>query len=111
MDSEAPPSHIDSFITRWAISGGAERANYQIFLAELCDVLEVPRPDPTVGDAITSENWQNAYVFEQAVRFDNRDGTHSTPHAVPLHDVRRETRNSLRNQDMHCSLCRFSVPR
>ena len=69
MDSEA----IDQFISRWANSGGAERANYQLFLVELCDVLEVPRPEPT-----TQDDSQNAYVFERAVRFDNRDGTHST---------------------------------
>jgi hypothetical protein len=64
---------IQAFITRWANSGGAERANYQLFLAELCDVVEVPRPDPTVED-----DSQNAYVFERNVRFDNLDGTHST---------------------------------
>src|SRR5690606_35903264 len=50
-----------------------ERANYQLFLTELCDLLEVPRPDVT-----TTDDTQNAYVFERAVRFDNRDGTHST---------------------------------
>jgi len=69
MDSD----HIQAFITRWAKSGGAERANYQLFLSELCDVLQVPRPDPTVED-----DSQNAYVFERNVRFDNLDGTHST---------------------------------
>ena len=69
MDSD----HIQAFITRWAKSGGAERANYQLFLSELCDVLEVPRPNPTVED-----DSQNAYVFERNVRFDNLDGTHST---------------------------------
>lgn len=61
-----------AFIDRWTKSGGAERANYQLFLAELGDVLEVPRPDPAVED-----DSQNAYVFERSVRFDNRDGTHS----------------------------------
>lgn len=30
---------VDSFIDRWGASSGAERANYQLFLAELCDVL------------------------------------------------------------------------
>jgi len=29
--------YIISFIERWASSGVAERANYQIFLTELCD--------------------------------------------------------------------------
>jgi hypothetical protein len=27
------------FIARWRSSGAAERANYQLFLSELCDVL------------------------------------------------------------------------
>ena len=61
------------FIDRWKKSGGAERANYQLFLAELCDVLDVPRPEPTVDD-----DSLNAYVFEKNVIFDNLDGTSST---------------------------------
>ena len=44
------PEQIASFITRWEKSGGAERANYQMFLSELCDIIEVPRPDPTTVD-------------------------------------------------------------
>jgi hypothetical protein len=36
----ATPEQIDSFITRWENSGAAERANYQMFLSELCDILE-----------------------------------------------------------------------
>ncbi|TVS20879.1 MAG: class I SAM-dependent DNA methyltransferase, partial [Planctomycetaceae bacterium] len=64
---------VEEFIERWARSGGAERANYQLFLAELCQVLDVPRPEPTVED-----DSQNAYVFERNVQFDNLDGTYST---------------------------------
>ena len=41
---------IQEFIKRWSDSGGAERANYQLFLSELCDVLQVARPAPTVED-------------------------------------------------------------
>jgi hypothetical protein len=68
-------SHSDTinFIERWASSGAAERANYQIFLAELCDVLEVPRPEPTKPDED-----ENTYVFEKAVTFHHGDGTSST---------------------------------
>ncbi|MBW4664941.1 MAG: hypothetical protein KME01_12205 [Chroococcus sp. CMT-3BRIN-NPC107] len=36
---------IELFITRWQTSGGNERANYQMFFAELCDALGVARPD------------------------------------------------------------------
>jgi len=53
---------VQSFITRWQASGATKRANYQLFLSELCDVLDVPRPDPT-----TPNEADNAYVFEKAV--------------------------------------------
>jgi hypothetical protein len=53
---------LHTFIARWHASGAAERANYQLFLAELCAVLEVPAPDPS--SPIEADN---AYVFEKAV--------------------------------------------
>ena len=68
-----PPSDIVSFIARWAGSGAAERANYQLFLSELCDVIGVPRPDPTRPD-----DADNAYVFERSVTFHHPDGATST---------------------------------
>ncbi len=55
-------ANIDQFIARWQASGAAERANYQLFLSELCDVLDVPRPDPS-----TPDDAANAYVFEKCV--------------------------------------------
>jgi hypothetical protein len=62
--ASACPPLVESFIARWtAREGGAERANYQMFLSELCDILEVPRPDPA-----GSERELNDYVFERAVR-------------------------------------------
>jgi hypothetical protein len=64
---------ITSFIERWASSAAAERANYQIFLTELCDVLNVPRPEPTKNNED-----ENAYVFEKAVIFQHGDGSTST---------------------------------
>ena len=55
---------VDAFITRWsAARGGAERANYQMFLTELCEALGLPRPDPASDDTRT-----NDYVFERVVR-------------------------------------------
>jgi hypothetical protein len=59
-----------NFISRWESSGAAERANYQLFLSELCDFLDVPRPNPTVPD-----DAHNQYVFERNVHFSNVDGT------------------------------------
>ena len=66
-------SDIASFIVRWSGSGAAERANYQLFLSELCDVLGVPRPDPSRPD-----DSENAYVFERAVTFHHPDGSTSS---------------------------------
>ena len=35
-------SQVDAFIARWtAREGGAERANYALFLVELCDLIGV----------------------------------------------------------------------
>jgi len=65
-------SRIGNFITRWQASGAAERANYVSFLNELCDLLEVPRPDVT-----TTDDERDAYVFERGVTFHNPDGTTS----------------------------------
>lgn len=60
----------NSFIARWTgREGGAERANYQMFLAELCDVLCVARPDVAGASAA-----RNDYAFERAVRPRETDG-------------------------------------
>ncbi len=40
---------VADFIARWSASGASERANKDLFFAELCDVLEVPRPEPATG--------------------------------------------------------------
>ncbi|MEI8319236.1 MAG: DNA methyltransferase [Planctomycetia bacterium] len=60
---------VEAFIARWSPSSGAERANYQLFLAELCDLLGVPRPDPSVADDAA-----NTYVFDKTVAFRSADG-------------------------------------
>jgi hypothetical protein len=64
---------IQDFLGRWENSGAAERANYQLFLSELCNLLGVAPPDPTQAD-----DRQNAYVFERNVVFQYPDGTSST---------------------------------
>lgn len=63
---------LEGFIAKWAASGAAERANKDSFLKELCDVLEVPHPDPTTGDANGDK-----YVFERDARFTHEGGTTS----------------------------------
>ncbi|MCW5720006.1 MAG: class I SAM-dependent DNA methyltransferase [Devosia sp.] len=59
------------FIKRWAdLDGGQERANYSLFLAELCDVIGVQRPDPA-----RAAHEFNDYVFERRVERRRPDGT------------------------------------
>lgn len=78
-----PKSHIESgkkennslsaveFIQRWSnLDGGQERANYSLFLSELCDLIDVRRPDP----ALAAHEY-NDYVFERRVERKRPDGT------------------------------------
>jgi hypothetical protein len=66
--------NADDFIQRWTgREGGAERANYAMFLSELCDVIGVARPEPA-GQG----RERNDYVFERAVRRRASDETASS---------------------------------
>jgi hypothetical protein len=51
---------------------GSERANYQLFITELCSLLALPAPEPARDDTR-----DNAYVFERRVSFTHGDGSHS----------------------------------
>ncbi|SOC04757.1 class I SAM-dependent DNA methyltransferase [Rhodobacter maris] len=55
---------IEDFIERWKHSGGSERANFQTFANELCEVLGLPRPAPA-----TEATQANSYCFEHPVTF------------------------------------------
>ena len=66
------PEQVARFIEHWAPSGGAERANFPSFAHNLCDVLAVLHPEPTLPDVS-----ENAYVFERDVTFQNQDGSTS----------------------------------
>ncbi len=71
---------IEAFIVRWSDGeGGAERANYQLFLSELCDTLGVERPRPAGATAAA-----NDYVFERAVRPRESEGR-SAPRRIDLY--------------------------
>ena len=61
-----------AFITRWQAASGSERANYQLFVTELCELLGAPKPDPA-----SIESRDNAYVFERRVQFAHGDGSAS----------------------------------
>lgn len=70
----------EAFIARWTSrEGGAERANYQMFLTEFCDVLGVARPD-----VAGAETRRNNYAFERAVRPRETDGGHA-PKRIDLY--------------------------
>jgi hypothetical protein len=62
-----------AFIKRWSNSSASERANCQQYISELCDVLGVQRPNPSVAD-----NTVNEYVFERAVSVDLGNGSKTT---------------------------------
>jgi len=53
---------VQAFIAKWAASGAAERANAQLFVAELCDLIGVERPHPKTPDESL-----NSYVFEKTI--------------------------------------------
>lgn len=61
---------FSDFDVRWKNSGAAERANYGLFLQDLCDLIGVPRPEPT-----TDNPADDAYVLERAVEFGNSSNT------------------------------------
>ena len=56
---------VEAYIKRWGggISrGGNETANLQMFLTELCTLLDLPQPEPARADRN-----DNAYIFERSV--------------------------------------------
>jgi len=74
MNAPIPPNSlpdpVERFIARWqGHEGGQERANYALFLTELCDVLGLPHPD-----VANASHEFNDYVFERAVRRHRDEG-------------------------------------
>ena len=67
-------ARVDAFITRWqGHEGGQERANYALFLTELCATLGLQAPDVAEANPET-----NDYVFERVVKEVARDGMVAT---------------------------------
>ena len=64
--SNDSPATADAFIERWSRAEASERANAQLFLSELSDLLEVPRPSNTHADG---------YTFEYPVKIPLGDGS------------------------------------
>lgn len=65
-----PENQVEAFIAKWEGKDGSERANYQIFITELCELLAVPKPDPAHQDSA-----ENAYTFERHVKMKQGDGS------------------------------------
>lgn len=61
-------SATDKFIARWSAASASERANSQLFLSELCDLIGVPHPEPS---------HESGYSFEHPVTQINPDNTKS----------------------------------
>lgn len=62
---------IEHFIAKWlGQQGGQERANYALFLTELCDALGLPHPEPA-----SAEHAANDYVFERVVQEAGHEGS------------------------------------
>jgi hypothetical protein len=63
---------LDDLLKKWlGREGGAERANYQMFLTELCHALDLPAPDPK-GSGL------GEYQFEAPVKSEAALGTKGT---------------------------------
>ncbi len=71
--SRLSSSPQEEFIQRWQKSSASERANYALFLSELCDYLELPRPEPSQADESL-----NIYVIDKAVHYKEFDGSTTT---------------------------------
>tara|TARA_B100000446_G_scaffold186312_1_gene212289 strand:- start:4769 stop:5029 length:261 start_codon:yes stop_codon:yes gene_type:complete len=70
LEPIASTEAVTAFIDRWQDKGGTEKANYQLFLTELCTLLNLPQPDPASDDT-----QDNAYVFERRVHIHKPDGS------------------------------------
>ncbi|MGB1090792.1 MAG: DNA methyltransferase, partial [Oceanobacter sp.] len=68
-EPDIDPAAVETFIERWKDGGGTERANYQLFLTELCTLLKLDQPDPAQDDT-----QGNAYVFERRVTQEFAEG-------------------------------------
>lgn len=74
MGKASQNTGLETFIDHWqGREGGQERANYALFLTQLCTVLALPQPEPA-----SAKTEQNDYVFERAVKEPDGDGNYST---------------------------------
>lgn len=60
---------VEAFIAKWQNAGGSEQGASQMFLIELCDILNVPHPD-----APHPYSGNNIYVFEKRIVIQHTEG-------------------------------------
>jgi hypothetical protein len=72
----ADSDKTEAFIARWSGVTGSERANYQLFITELCALLELPGPEPAHEDTR-----DNAYVLQaRRLRAGSQEAEGRHPH-------------------------------
>ena len=91
---------IDAFIDRWEKSGGSELANFQTFAGDLCRLLRLPEPEPSLP-----ENEYNNYVFERRIDFKLDDGG-TTPGRIDPHSLDPARRSTEVTRDIAERLAR-----
>ena len=57
---------VPQFVQKWSASGAAESSNAQSFTNDLCELIGVPKPDPSLPNES-----ENTYVFEKRVTGQN----------------------------------------
>ena len=70
---------VAEFIDRWKRSGGAELANSQSFLKELCDLLGVPHPEPKISDEEQNSSLNTALQRPLRLEDDADEDTQESP--------------------------------
>ena len=64
------PLTVHDLHTRWNGTAGNERANFQSFLHDFCEALDLPRPEP--------KGPGSGYCFEKDLKLTHLDGTITT---------------------------------
>jgi hypothetical protein len=86
---------MDAFVAHWEKAGGKERANYQMFFAELCDALAAAKRDwRNVEPAIFGTLLERALDSKERSKL----GAHYTPRSYVERLVRPVVMEPLRDR-------------
>ena len=93
MPAAAVSQKAAAFIAKWRKASGSERANYQLFITELCDLLGVDKPDPSSEDTHDDGHHQHAHDLLPAGAHSHWHRpdpvTHVHPHMPDAHHAHR----------------------